>query len=162
MNMTRRIIIPALLTVIASGGAIAQNQAAQAQMPVPSKQTLAFRYSNRVGQMVDRIQSNSDRLQQNVDRFLDRSRLDGSNREDNINDKFKKFRDAADDLKSRVDDKDPPEGQFRILFSRWRDVENAIQRNPVVARNFKRDLETMRRDLDQLRDMIGRDNWRRR
>jgi uncharacterized coiled-coil DUF342 family protein len=136
-------------------------QAAQAQTQVQSQQTLAFAYSARVVRLVERIKSNSDRLQENVDSFLDRSRLDGSNREDNINDRFKKFRDAADDLNSRIDDRDPPEGKFRELFSRWQDVENVLQRSPGVARNFQRDLDTMRSDLNQLRDMMGT-KWRRR
>lgn len=157
----RSIILPTLLTVIATGGTIPQAQAAQAHTQVQNQQTLAFAYSVRVVRIVERIKSNSDRLQKNVDSFLDRSRLDGSNREDNINDKLKKFRDTADDLNSRIDDRDSPEGKFRELFSRWQDVENVLQRSPGIARNFQRDLDTMRSDLNQLRDMMGT-KWRRR
>lgn len=162
MNMTRRIVIPALLTVIASSGAIAQTQAAQAQTSVPDQQTLAFVYSGRVKDLVDRIQSNSDKLQEDIDRFLDSSRLDGSSQEDKINEKFKEFRRAADRLEDRISDDDPPDGQFRELFRTWQEAETLLQRNSRIGSRFNRQMETMRKDLDELRDMIGRNNWRRR
>lgn len=162
MNMIRRIVIPALLTVIASSSAIAQTQAAQAQSSVSKPQTLAFVYSGRVKDLVDRIQSNSDRLQEDIDRALDSTRLDGSDREDKINEKFKEFRRAADRLEDRINDDDPPEGQFRELFRAWQEAETLMQRNPRIASRFSRQMETMRKDLDELRSLIGRNNWRRR
>lgn len=48
---------------------------------------------------LDRLAKDFER---NVDRALDRSRVNGSNREDQINDQVHQFRDAAGDFKSRV------------------------------------------------------------
>ncbi|HKY41929.1 MAG TPA: hypothetical protein VJM50_02455 [Pyrinomonadaceae bacterium] len=48
---------------------------------------------------LDRLAKDFER---NVDRALDRSRADGTNREDRINDQVHQFRDAVGDFKSRV------------------------------------------------------------
>ena len=68
------------------------------------------RYPNNRGRYDDREVRDSvqrlDRLakdfEKDMDRALDRSRANGSNREDRINDQVHQFRDAVGDLKSRV------------------------------------------------------------
>lgn len=146
IKVMRKAILPALLVVLTSGGMSAQAQYRRA--PVSE-------YSQQMVRVVDRIDLDAKRLQENVDRFLDRGRLDGTNREDEINEKFKRLRDAANRLKDRVDDERAPDGEVRDLYSSWKDVESFIQRNPNVARNVQRDLEVMNTNLNQLRDVIA-------
>jgi hypothetical protein len=58
-----------------------------------------------------------------VDNALDRSRIDGSNREDRINSLAKDLRKAADRLEDRFDERDPYRSQ-----NEFRDVVNAANR----------------------------------
>lgn len=54
--------------------------------------------------VAERVKDRSRSLERNVDRFLDNSRVDGTRREDRINDEVKEFRQAADRFRSRVND----------------------------------------------------------
>lgn len=61
------------------------------------------RYDERaLRDSVHRLDRLSKDFERNIDRALDRSRANGSNREDRINDQVHQFRDAVGDLKSRV------------------------------------------------------------
>ena len=53
---------------------------------------------------VRRVDDRSKDLQRSVDRLLDNSRIDGTDREDRINDSVKEFRQAAGRLRDRVGD----------------------------------------------------------
>ena len=159
MSMMKRAILPALLLVMASSGISVQAQTGGIFRRNQDRNQ-DIEYSQRTRQTVDRMQSNVDRLQKNMDRFLDRSRLDGTNQEDKINDLFKNFRNAANRLEDRVNDDRAPQGEFRELFSRWRQIEALAQRSPNLARAVQGDLNTVRADIDQLKNMIS--NWRRR
>jgi|SRR5688572_10280794 len=61
------------------------------------------RYDERaVRDSVHRLDRLAKDFERDMDRALDRSRADGTNREDRINDRVHQFRDAVGDLKSRV------------------------------------------------------------
>ena len=61
------------------------------------------RYDERsLRDSVHRLDRLSKDFEKNIDRALDRSRANGSDREDRINDQVHQFRDAVGDLKSRV------------------------------------------------------------
>ena len=61
------------------------------------------RYDDRgLRDSVQRLDRLSKDFERDVDRALDHSRVNGSNREDQINDQVHQFRDAVSDLKSRV------------------------------------------------------------
>ena len=61
------------------------------------------RYDERaVRDSVHRLDRLAKDFERDMDRALDRSRANGSNREDRINDQVHQFRDAVGDLKSRV------------------------------------------------------------
>jgi hypothetical protein len=61
------------------------------------------RYDGRtVRDSVHRLDRLAKDFERDMDRALDRSRVNGSNREDRINDQVHQFRDAVGDLKSRV------------------------------------------------------------
>ena len=61
------------------------------------------RYDERaLRDSVHRLDRLSKDFEKNMDRALDRSRANGSDREDRINDQVHQFRDAVGDLKSRI------------------------------------------------------------
>ena len=61
------------------------------------------RYDDRgLRDSVHRLDRLAKDFERDIDRALDRSRVNGSNREDQINDQVHQFRDAVGDLKSRV------------------------------------------------------------
>jgi len=61
------------------------------------------RYDERgLRDSVHRLDRLSKDFERDMDRALDRSRVNGTNREDRINDQIHRFRDAVGDLKSRV------------------------------------------------------------
>lgn len=61
------------------------------------------RYDDRaLRDSVHRLDRLAKDFERDMDRALDRSRANGSRREDNINDQIHQFRDAVGDLKSRV------------------------------------------------------------
>ena len=59
-----------------------------------------------VDRIIHRVEDSSDRLRQAVDRNLDRSRLDGTRREDDINQQVKQLENALDELRSEFDRRD--------------------------------------------------------
>ncbi|MGA9997171.1 MAG: hypothetical protein WBP93_17265 [Pyrinomonadaceae bacterium] len=62
-------------------------------------------YDNRaLRDSIRRLSDLSGRFQNDLDRALDRSRVDGTRREDNINEEAREFRRAANDLKNRFGD----------------------------------------------------------
>ena len=61
------------------------------------------RYDDRgLRDSVQRLDRLAKDFERDIDRALDHSRINGSNREDQINDQVHQFRDAVGDLKSRV------------------------------------------------------------
>lgn len=64
------------------------------------------RYGNRyLRDSVHRLKELSDRFEDDLDRALDRSRIDGTHVEDNLNQIANDFHDATKDLKDRFDDR---------------------------------------------------------
>lgn len=151
------------------------------------------RYDERaLRDSVHRLDRLSKDFEKNIDRALDRSRANGSDREDRINDQVHQFRDAVGDLKSRVGDgrdlnrsadearRVLQEGQQldRIARPRWYDNRLAsdwsqIQRelrfiSDVYGFRFNngygRDDDYRRRDDDYRRrdDRNRNDDWWRR
>ena len=59
---------------------------------------------NRLRDSVRRVDSLADRFQSDLDRALDRSRVDGTRREDRINDQARDFNYAASRLRNRLGD----------------------------------------------------------
>src|ERR671932_504116 len=70
---------------------------AQAQRP--------YRNTRYVGQILNRIDSHTNQFRNSLDAALDRSRLDGTRREDNINQFVQDFDDAVERLRDRVNNR---------------------------------------------------------
>jgi hypothetical protein len=149
------------------------------------------RYDERaVRDSVHRLDRLAKDFERDMDRALDRSRANGSNREDRINDQVHQFRDAVGDLKSRVGNgrdlnrsadearRVLQEGQQldRVARPRWFDSRlasewSAIQRELRFIGNvygfrydggYGRDDDWRRNDDYRRRDNRNNNDWWRR
>ena len=70
-----------------------------------------------VDRVIHRVEDSTDVLRKAVDKNLDRSRLDGTRREDNINEQVKQLENALDELRSDFDRRDT-----------WRETRQAVEK----------------------------------
>lgn len=76
----------------------------------------------QVDRIIKNVETRTDLFVKQFDRALDRSRLDGSNREDNLNQKAKDLESATDELRRDFDRRD-----------RWIENKDEVQRCLDVA-----------------------------
>jgi hypothetical protein len=108
-----------------------------------------------------------------MDRALDRSRANGSQREDRINDQVHQFRDAVGDLKSRVGngrDLSRSSNEARRVLQEGQDLDR-ISRARWSDSRLSSDWSQIQRELRFISDVYGfrnnggygrDDDWRRR
>lgn len=89
-----------------------------------------------VERIIRRVEERSDAFRRFVDRSLDRSRLDGSNREDNINQEVKELENAIDTLRRDFD-----------RAQTWEETRDQVQR--------------VRNQADEVNAIVRRGRWRR-
>lgn len=151
MNMIRRITLATLLVTVASSSLMT---AANAQ----------DRYQNRndrreqAEDLLERIEDGTDRLRRSVDDELDDSRLNNTNREDEINDFFRELEKDTNNLKNRFRSEQPVEAEIREVLDSAQRIDNFIQRYDLDG--ALDDWEAMERDLDQLRRIVSAANRR--
>src|SRR5688500_17478708 len=93
MRSIRRIISIALVVALAGVG-LTVTTTTQAQRR-------AYRMTDQqVDQIIRRIETRTDRFRLGLDRALDRTRIDGTRREDNINAFVRDFETATDQLRN--------------------------------------------------------------
>jgi hypothetical protein len=127
-----------LLLVIATGWTLVQ-----AQVP--------YRVSDReVEQLLKRIRNGSDRFRKSLDSALDRSRLDGTNREDDINAFVKDFDKETDRLYDRFKDHKSVSGDVETVLDRAVRIDRFMRRQQFRNDKAQRNWEAVRADLDQL------------
>ena len=105
-----------------------------------------------VERIIKRVETRSDEFKDAIDKNLDNSRLDGSKKEDNINEQVKQFERVLDDLRGDFDKND----QWRAVRDDVGDVlRQADEVGRIVKNNrFNAKVETgwlaLRRDLNTL------------
>jgi len=82
--------------------------------------------------VAERIKERSKSLERSVDRLLDNSRVDGTRREDHINQDVREFRKAADRFRSRVDNNGRNRNQG------YQEAQNLIQSGNHAERMLTR------------------------
>ena len=105
-----------------------------------------------VERIIKRVEDRSDSFRKIVDRSLDRSTLDGTRREDNINEQVKQFEKALDELRSEFSRQD-----------RWLETRHHVEKvlseagdvNAIVRRHFlrpviEREWALLRADINRL------------
>lgn len=105
-----------------------------------------------VEKIIKRAESASDSFKSAVDRRLDRSRLNGSAREDFINNQVKQLETRLDSLRARFDKTDAwleTRAEVQAVIAAGRDVE-LVMRRPVFGRVLGADGRALRVDLNTL------------
>lgn len=147
MNWTRKFILGAALFTLVIPSAALATQRQQRRW-----------YRGNVDQILRRLEEDTDRFKSSLDSALDRSRLDGSNREDNINAFVGEFEDATDRLKDRYEDQGYAPGQMREVLTRAARIDQFMRRRRLGGR-AESDWQRVRRDLNQLSKSYSV-NWR--
>ncbi len=111
----------------------------------------SYRVNEReVKNLVKRIENNADRFKRSLDRALDRSRIDGTRQEDNINQFVRDFEEATNRLRDRVNDNNRAEANdAEEVLSRARVIDNFMRRQRLDSR-AENDWTRLRGDLDTL------------
>ncbi len=99
--------------------------------------------------LISRLETNTDRFSNSIDAALDRSRLEGSLREDDINALVDVFEYETDQLRERVEDHEAVASDAEAVLIRGLRLEMIMRRHPLTP-TAQRDWARVRTDLDQL------------
>jgi hypothetical protein len=105
-----------------------------------------------VQRIISRVDAQSGSFRKAVDRQLDRSRLNGSRREDRINAQVKQYDRSVDDLRSEFSRRDrwmETRGNVERVLREASDV-NRIMRETGFSANIEGDWLNLRRELNAL------------
>ena len=122
--------------------------------------TLAQRpwYRGNVREVIRDLESDTDRFKSSLDGALDRSRINGSRREDEINEHVKRFEEATDRLRERAEDRQYAPNLAREVLSRGRSI-NAFMIRHRLGGQAESDWAKVRGDLNRLANSYYI-NWR--
>lgn len=102
-----------------------------------------------IRRLLSRIESRTNSFKSALDRALDRSRLDGSNREDNINQFVRDFALATDRLRDRYNQGQGISNEVREVLGRANRIDRFMRRARLDDR-AEREWASLRQDLDEL------------
>ena len=104
-----------------------------------------------------RVRDRSRDFQENLDRALDRSRYDGTRREDRLNDVARDFRNLASRFEDRVDDGrnlNRSTNEARELIQMGARIDRVVSRARIDSRSFS-SWSQIRQDLRLIADIYG-------
>lgn len=107
--------------------------------------------------VAERIKDRSKSFENSVDRFLDRSRVNGTRREDRINGEVREFRQAAERFRNRVDDSrdlNRSRQEAQNLFQTANRSERMLARLRVDSRTYA-DWREIKQDLRIVANAYG-------
>jgi hypothetical protein len=117
------------------------------------------RYDERaLRDSVHRLDRLAKDFERNMDRALDHSRVNGSRREDQINDQVHQFRNAVGDLKSRIGngrDLNRSADEARRVLQEGQDIERAASRTRGFDNRLWSDWSQIQRELRFISDVYG-------
>jgi hypothetical protein len=112
--------------------------------------TGAYRINDRqVKDLLDRMERNAGQFRTSLDAALDKSLLNSTNAEDNINQFVKDFETAADRLEDRFNEKRSASSDVEEVLRRADFIDNFLKHRLMNAR-AQSDWSNLRRDLDEL------------
>ncbi len=113
-------------------------------------QNRPYRVSDRqVQTLLDRIETRTDAFKGSLNSALDQSTLNGTKREDNINDFVSDFENATDDLRERFNDRKSVNGDVQEVLNRAAYIDRFMTSNRLNTatqrnwRNIRTDLATL-------------------
>ena len=115
-------------------------------------------FRGNVREIIRSLETDTDQFKGSLDQALDRSRLNGSRAEDEINDYVKKFEEATDRLRDRAEDRDSAPGLVRQVLNRGSSI-NAFMRRNRLGGEAETDWARVRNDLNRLANAYNV-NWK--
>jgi len=120
----------------------------------PSETTVAgipYRVSDReVETILKRIEQQSDRFRSALDSSLDKSRLNGTHEEDDINRFVKEFYEQTKTLRHHFDDHKSTSADVQAVLDRAASIDSFMRRNPMRRNDAAREWNRLRGNLDEL------------
>ncbi|MBD0371572.1 MAG: hypothetical protein ICV60_12100 [Pyrinomonadaceae bacterium] len=114
---------------------------AQAQRP--------YRNNRAIRQILNRIDNRTNQFRNSMDTALDRSRIDGTRREDNINQFIQDFDNAVESLRSRFESRTETTADVEAVLNIATRIDRFMQRNRLST-NARNDWVALRSDVNQL------------
>lgn len=109
-----------------------------------------YRLSDKeVERILHRIENQSNNFRRSLDASLDRSRLNGTNREDDINAFIKNFEEQTKRLHDRFDDHKSVAADVEAVLNRAAEIDQFMHRQRLSERALT-DWSTLRASLDDL------------
>ena len=109
--------------------------------------------------LIQRIENRTDNLQRSIENSLDRSQLDGSAREDEINRLVADLESATDQLRTRFESRQSTATDVRAVLNRASLVNTFIVNNRLNTR-VQQDWRLLQSDLDLLARSYYVNDWR--
>ena len=111
---------------------------------------LPYRVSDKeVEQIIHRVESQSDVFRKSLDRALDKSRFDGTRREDDINSFVKEFYKETKRLHDHFDSHKSTANDVQVVLDRAAQIDQFMRRNRL-KKDAQRDWASLRANLDEL------------
>jgi outer membrane lipoprotein SlyB len=111
----------------------------------------------QVQQLISSIATRTDVFRSTIDSSLDRSRIDGTRTEDDINSFIRDFQNATDQLRDRFNRRQSVAADVQEVLDRAAFINSFMQRNRLGVR-AERDWASLRTDLNDLARVYGI-NW---
>jgi DNA mismatch repair ATPase MutS len=142
VTMRIKINLIALFLVITCVGAVTHSQAQVVGEP--------YRLSDKeVERILHRVENQAKNFRHSLDAALDRSRLNGTNREDDINAFIKNFNEQTKQLHDRFDDHKSVAADVEAVLNRAADIDQFMRRQRL-SEKAQNDWSAVRVSLDEL------------
>jgi hypothetical protein len=96
------------------------------------------------------MEQQSDRFRSALDSSLDKSRLNGTNQEDDINRFVKEFYESTKTLRDRFDDHKSTSADVQNVLDRAASIDGFMRRNRLRDDKAAREWDQLRGNLDEL------------
>ena len=120
----------------------------------PSGTTVAgvpYRVTDReVERILRQIEQQSDRFRSALDSSLDKSRLNGTREEDDINRFVKEFYERTKTLRHHFNDHKSTSADVQAVLDEAASIDSFLRRNPMRRNNAAREWDRLRGNLDEL------------
>lgn len=133
-------------------GAYSVNWQAGGEWSAPPPIELPYRITDKqVEEIIRRIEDQSDVFRKHLDAALDQSRLDGTRREDDINQFVKEFYQETKRLRDRFDSHKSTAADVQAVLNRAAQIHQFMRRNRLRnERAAQKEWATLRMYLDEL------------
>ena len=112
---------------------------------------MPYRVSDRdVERILRDIEHQSDRFRSALDSSLDKSRLNGSREEDDINRFVKEFYEQTKTLRDHFDHHKSTSADVQSVLDRAASIDSFMRRNPMRKNDAAREWQRLRGNLDEL------------